>query len=153
MRKAIVDLFQGQACPSFDRESALWAVMLLCMSTDSFPVQPQPVPRLERPLVRPPSHDDENDAKQVRLRNPIHNRQAIVKVVKWMQPLTSAWMGVLREHRGVGVSAEAMHGARLTELVCKHMRKLFTAHRKLLNGNHEYRGRTRDPPVDLGVAP
>ena len=54
-----------------------------------------------------------------------------------MQPLTSAWMGVLREHRGIGV-AEAMPGAKLTELVCKYMRKLFTVHRKLLKGDQEY---------------
>ena len=62
-----------------------------------------------------------------------------------MQPLTSAWMGVLREHRGVGV-AEAMPGAKLTELVCKCMRKLFTLHRKLLKSDQEYQGRKRDPP-------
>ena len=54
-------------------------------------------------------------------------------------------MGVLREHRGVGV-AEAMPGAKLTELVCKGLRKLFTLHRKLLKNNQEYQGRTRDPP-------
>ena len=35
-------------------------------------------------------------------------------------------MGVTRNYRGVGV-AEAMTGAKLTEIVCKHMRKLFTA--------------------------
>ena len=41
---------------------------------------------------------------------------------------------------------EAMPGAKLTELVCKYMRKLFTVHRKLLKGDQEYQGRTRDPP-------
>ena len=45
--------------------------------------------------------------------------------MKWMEPLTSAWIGVTRNYRGVGV-AEAMTGAKLTEIVCKHMRKLFT---------------------------
>ena len=54
---------------------------------------------------------------------------------------------------GVGV-AEAMPGAKLTELVCKYMRKLFAVHRKLLNGDQEYKGRTRDPPlVNLAGAP
>ena len=44
--------------------------------------------------------------------------------------------------------AEAMPGAKLTELVCicKGMRKLFTLHRKLLRNNQEYQGRARDPP-------
>ena len=98
-------------------------------------------------IVRQPSDDDERDAKKIRLRNPSHDRHAIVKEVKWMQPLNSAWMGILREHRR-GCVAENMHGAKLTELVCKYMRKLFTSHRKLLNGNHEYRGRKSDPPLD-----
>ena len=83
--------------------------------------------------------------RQSGLSKPIYDRQAINRAVKWLQPLTSAWMGVSREHRGVGV-AEAMPGAKLTELVCKGMRKLFTLHRKLLKCNQEYQGRTRDPP-------
>ena len=154
LRKAITDLskeFQVQG-PTFNRESELWAVMLLCTSTDSFSGQPQPAPRLVRPLVRPPSVNDVKDAEEIRSRNPIHDREAIVEVVKWMQPLTSAWVGILREHRRVG-AAEGMHGAKLTELVCRYMRKLFTLHRNLLNGNHEYRGRKRDPPLDPAVAP
>ena len=57
-------------------------------------------------------------------------------------------MGVLREHRGVGV-AEAMPGAKLTELVGKYLRKLFTVHRKLLKGDQEYQWRTRDPLHEL----
>ena len=70
-----------------------------------------------------------------------------------MEPLTSAWMSVTRNYREVGV-AEAMAGAKLTEIVCKHMRKLFTVHRRLLKGNLEYQGRTRDPPsVNLAGIP
>ena len=127
-------------------ESELCAVMLLCMSTDSLPRQPQLTPRVNRPLeVRLESEDARRDAEAVRLSKSSHDRQAINKVVKRMQPLTSAWMGVLREHRGVGV-AEAMPGAKLTELVCKGMRKLFTLHRKLLKCNQGYQGRTWDPP-------
>ena len=136
---------QAKSCPEF-HESELWAVMLLCMSTDSFPRQPQLTLRVNRPLeVRLESDDARRDAEAIRLSKPTHDRQAINKIVKWIQPLTSAWMGVLREHRGVGV-AEAMPGAKLTELVCKCMRKLFTLHRKLLTGDQEYQGRTRDPP-------
>ena len=64
----------------------------------------------------------------------------------------SAWMGVLREHRGVGV-AEAMPGAKLTEFACKCMIKLFTLHRKLLKCDQEYQGRKRDPPGNPAGAP
>ena len=47
-----------------------------------------------------------------------------------------------------------MPGAKLTELVCKCMRKLFTLHRKLLKRDQEYKGRTRDPlPANLAEAP
>ena len=53
-------------------------------------------------------------------------------------------MGVSRKHRGVGV-AEAIPGAKLTDLVCRCMRKLFTLHRKLLKDDQEYQGRKRDP--------
>ena len=137
-------MLQAKSRPLF-HESELWAVMLLCMSTESFPKQPQPIPRLNCPLeLRIESDDARRDAEEIRLRKPIHDRQAINKAVKWMQPLTSAWMGVSREHRGVGV-AEAMPGAKLTELVCNCMRKLFTLHRKLLKCDQEYQGRKRDP--------
>ena len=64
------------------------------------------------------------------MRNPVHDEHAINTAMKWMQPLTSAWMGVVRKYRADGV-AEAMTGAKLTELVCKYMRKLFTVHRNL----------------------
>ena len=90
---------------------------------------------MNRPLkIRLESDDTRRDAEAIRLCKPFHDKtEAIDRAVKWMQPLTSAWMGVLREHRRVGV-AEAMPGAKLTELVCKGMRKLFTLHRKLLKG-------------------
>ena len=158
LRKAVVDLarldetkLQAKSCPGFN-EAELWAVMMLCMSTDSFPNH-QPTPRVNRPLeVRPESDDARREAEAIRMSKPIHDKPVINNIVKWMRPLTFAWMGVLREYRGVGV-AEAMPGARLTELVCKGMRKLFTLHRKLLKNNQEYQGRTRDPPrVNLAGA-
>ena len=74
-------------------------------------------------------------AKEIRPVKPVYEKRAIRTAVKWMEPLTSAWMGVTRNYRGVGV---AMAGAKLTEIVCKHMRKLFTVHRRLLKGNLEY---------------
>ena len=91
------------------------------------------------------SEESRSLAEEIRLRRPVHDKRAISTAVKWMEPLTSAWMSVTRNYRGVGV-AEAMAGAKLTEIVCKHMRKLFTVHRSLLKGNQEYEGRTRDPP-------
>ena len=55
LKKAVVDLSnlettlsQSKNPPSFN-ESEMWAVMLLCMSTESFPTQPGQMPRLNRP--------------------------------------------------------------------------------------------------------
>ena len=64
LKKAVVDLSkmdetlsQTKSLPSFD-ESELWAVMMLCMSTESFPTQLQLRPRPNRPL-EPRSASDE----------------------------------------------------------------------------------------------
>ena len=151
LRKAVVDLSklettlaQSEDPPAFN-DSEMWAVMLLCMSTKSLPVQQGHMPRLNRPLeLLPISEESLVVAKDIRSGKPVHDRQAISAAVKWMEPLTSAWMGVTRNYRGVGV-AEAMPGAKLNEIVCKHMRKLFTLHRRLLKGNVDYQERTRDP--------
>ena len=114
--------------------------------------QPQPIPRLNRPLeLRLESDDARRDAEEIRLRKPIHDRQAINKPRQCPTlngcslSRNSAWMGVSRKHRGIGVAEAGMPGAKLTELVCKCMRKLFTLHRKLLKGDQEYQGRKRDP--------
>ena len=115
------------------------------MSTKSFPAQQKQMPRMNRPFeLLPTSEESLSLAKEIRLVKPVYDKRAIRTAVKWMEPLTSAWMGVTRNYRGVGV-AEAMAGAKLTEIVCKHMRKLFTVHRRLLKGNLEYQERTRDP--------
>ena len=73
LKKAVVDLsrldetlLQAKSLPSFD-ESELWAVMLLCMSTESFPTQLQPTPRLNRPLEsRLVSDEARRDAEEIR---------------------------------------------------------------------------------------
>ena len=77
---------------------------MLCMSTESFPTQLQPRPRLNRPLEpRLVSDEARRDAEEIRSRDPIHDKHAINTAVKWMQPLTLAWMGVIREHRAESV--------------------------------------------------
>ena len=56
LKKAVVDLSklettlaQSENPPPFN-DSEMWAVMLLCMSTESFPVQQGQMLRLNRPL-------------------------------------------------------------------------------------------------------
>ena len=89
-------LAQSENPPPFN-DSEMWAVMLLCMSTESFPVQQGQMLRLNRPLeLLPISEESLNVAKEIRLGKPVYDRRAISAAVKWMEPLTSAWMGVTR---------------------------------------------------------
>ena len=41
-----------------------------------------------------------------------------------------------------------MTGAKLAALVCKHMRAVLRAHRRVLMNNIEYSTRARDPPLN-----
>ena len=64
------------------------------LSTDSLPVQQGQMARLNRPLgLLPISEESLDVAKEIRSGKPVHDRQAISAAVKWMEPLTSAWMG------------------------------------------------------------
>ena len=92
--------------PSPFNDSEMWAVILFCMSTESLPVQQGQMLRLNRPLeLLPISEESLNVAKEIRLGKPVYDRRAISAAVKWMEPLTSAWMGVTRNYRGVNVLA------------------------------------------------
>ena len=42
-----------------------------------------------------------------------------------------------------------MTGAKLVALVCKHMRAVFRANRRVLKNNVEYCERKRDPPPNV----
>ena len=52
-------------------------------------------------------------------------------------------MDRLREYHNVGDTA-AMPGAKVVAMVCAHMRRVFTEHRKALKNNIEYCLRSRD---------
>ena len=55
----------------------------------------------------------------------------------------TVWMDRLREYHNVGDTA-AMPGAKVVAMVCAHMRRVFTEHRKALKNNIEYCLRSRD---------
>ena len=52
----------------------------------------------------------------------------------------------MRGYHKVGETA-AMPGAKLAALVAKHMRTVFTAHRKALEDDVDYSTRARDPLI------
>ena len=93
LRKAVVDLSklettlaQSENPPPFN-DSEMWAVMLLCMSTESFPAQQGQMLRMNRPLeLLPISEESLSVAKEIRLGKPVYDRRAISTAVKWMEP-------------------------------------------------------------------
>ena len=63
-------------------------------------------------------------------------------------PLLDKWMEKLRGYHKIGETA-AMPGAKLATLVAKHMRTVFTAHRKVLEHDVDYSTRVRDPLIPV----
>ena len=57
-------------------------------------------------------------------------------------------MEKLRGYHKIGETA-VMPGAKLADLVAKHMRTVFIEHRKALENDANYSTRARDPPTPL----
>ena len=77
-------------------QSEMWAVMMLCTSSVSFPVQPQMVAPLQRPwtpLVA--SAEEKAVAEGIRARATIHDRDCIIRAVAWLRPLSDTAVGQL----------------------------------------------------------
>ena len=53
-------------------------------------------------------------------------------------------MGRLRQYHKVG-DTTVLPGAKVVALICAHMHRVFTEHRKALEDNVEYCRRSRDP--------
>ena len=89
LKKAVVDLSklettlaQSENSPAFN-DSEMWAVMLLCMSTESLSVQQGQMLRLNRPLgLLPISEESLNVAKEIRLGKPVYDRRVISAAIK-----------------------------------------------------------------------
>ena len=123
--------------------------MMLCTSSMSFPVQPQMADPLHRPWTQLEVTPTEKAvAEEIRARVTIHDRDGIIKAVAWLQPLLEKWMDKLRGYHKIGETA-IMPGAKLADLVTKHMRTVFTEHRKALKNDFNYSIRARDPPPVL----
>ena len=136
-------MLQSPEPPEFD-QSKMWAVMMLCASSASFPVQLQMEP-LQRPWVQlVVSPAEQAVAEGIRARVATHDRDGIIRAVAWLQPLLDRWMDRLRGYHKVGDTA-VMPGAKLAALVTKHMRTVFRKHRAALENNVGYRVRNRDP--------
>ena len=69
----------------------------------------------------------------------------IIRAVVWLRPLLDTeWIDKLRGYHKIGETA-VMPGAKLADLVTKHMRTVFTEHRKALQNDVDYSIRARDP--------
>ena len=58
----------------------------------------------------------------------------LIRSVAWLRLLLDKWMDKLRGYHKIGETA-VMPGAKLADLVTKHMCKVFTEHRKALKKN------------------
>ena len=67
----------------------------------------------------------------------IHDRDGIIRALAWVRPLLDKWMDKLRGYHKIGETA-VMPGAKLADLVTKHMCKVFTEHRKALKNKLGY---------------
>ena len=139
-------MLQSPQALAFD-QSEMWAVMMLGTSWESFPVQPPMLAPLQRPWAqRQVTPAEKATAEQIRARVTVHDRDGIIRAVTWLRPLLDKRMEKLRGYHKVGETA-AMPGAKLAALVAKHMRTVFTAHRKALEDDVDYITRARDPLI------
>ena len=142
-------VLQSPQALAFD-QSEMWVVMMLGTSWVSFPVQPPMLAPLQRPWVQ---HQDTAPAENViargiRARGTVHDRDGIIRAKAWLRPLLDKWMEKLRGYHKIGETA-IMPGAKLADLVAKHMRTVFIEHRKALENDANYSTRARDPPTPL----
>ena len=71
------------------------------------------------------------------MRVTVHDRDGIIRAVTWLQPLLDKWTKKLRGYHKVGETA-VMPGAKLADLVAKHMRTVITEHRKAMENDVIY---------------
>ena len=115
-------------------QSVMWSLMMLCTTSESFPVQPRRSARQRAAL----------NAVDTRDEPPVFDRAEVVAAVNWLSPLVGEWMDRLRQYHKVG-DTTVLPGAKVVALICAHMHRVFTEHRKALEGNVEYCRRSRDP--------
>ena len=63
-------------------------------------------------------------AEGIRAKVTVHDRDGIIRAVAWLQPLLEKWTDKLRGYHKIGETA-VMPGAKLADLVTKHMRTVF----------------------------
>ena len=119
-------------------QSVMWSLLLLCTTSESFPIQARRSVRRREAL----------DAVGTRDELPIFDRDEVVAAVNWLSPLVVEWMDRLRQYHKVGDTA-ALPGAKVVALICAHISRVFTVRRKELRDNIEYWARSRDPVASL----
>ena len=119
-------------------QSVLWSLLMLCTTSESFPIQVRRSVRRREAL----------DAVGTRDELPVFDRDEVVAAVNWLSPLVEEWMDRLRHYHKVGDTA-AFPGGKVAALICAHIHRVFTVRRKVLRDNVEYCCRSRDPGASL----
>ena len=115
-------------------QSVMWSLMMLCTTSESFSMQVRRSERRRGALSAVDTLDEP----------PVFDRGDVVAAVNWLSPLVGEWMDRLRRYHKVGDTA-ALPGVKVVALICAHVHRVFTVHRKALKDNVEYCNRSRDP--------
>ena len=113
-------------------QSVMWSLMMLCTTSESFPVR------------RSARRREALSAVGTRDELLVFDRGDVVAAVNWLSPLVGEWMDRLRLYHRIGDTA-ALPGAKVVALICAHVHWVFTVRRKVLRDNVEYCCRSRDP--------
>ena len=119
-------------------QSVMWSLLMLCTTSESFPIQVRRSARRREALGAVGTRDE----------LPVFDRGDVVAAVNWLSPLVGEWMDRLRHYHKVGDTA-ALPGAKVVALICAHIHRVFTVRRKVLRDNVEYCCRSRDPGASL----
>ena len=115
-------------------QSLIWSLMMLCTTSESFPMQVRRSVRRREALSAVGTRDELT----------VFDRGDVVATVNWLSPLVGEWMDRLRQCHKVWDTA-ALPGAKVVALICAHVHRMFTVHHKVLKNNVEYCRRSRDP--------
>ena len=91
-------------------QSVMWLLLMLCTTSESFPIQVCRSVRRREALSAVPGVRDEL---------PVFDRGEVMAAVNRLSPQVEKWMDRLRHYHQVG-DAAAMPGAKVVALICAH---------------------------------
>ena len=94
-------------------QSVMWSLMMLCTTSESFPMQVRRSARRRKALNAVGTRDE----------LPVFDRGDVVAAVNWLSPLVVELMDRLSQYHKVGDTA-ALPGAKVVALICAHVHRV-----------------------------